>query len=108
MAGSWRINDVKMYLLKEMDIGHIYFQSRQNLLRFAQLAVHRGFLLANVFFFFFGLRLAKKFKDYFNLDCMNAPLSALAPTMVGCFFVSFNCSLDIDCLYCLYCLEAFI
>ena len=40
-------------------------------------------------------------KDYFNLDYMKAPLSALEPTMMACFFVSFNCSFDIDCFYCL-------
>ena len=43
------------YLLQGMDIGHIQFQSCQNLLRFAQWAVHRGFLIANVFFLFYFL-----------------------------------------------------
>ena len=40
-------------------------------------------------------------KDYFNLDYMKAPLSALESTMMVCFFVSFNCSFDIDYFYCL-------
>ena len=33
-------------------------------------------------------------KDYSNLDCIKATLSTLAATMVACFFVSLNCSLD--------------
>ena len=29
-------------------------------------------------------------KDYFNMDCSKAPLSAQAAAMVACFFVSFR------------------